>query len=69
MNVRTHLGAVACASLIGFTATMFGAAPALLPLAAAEESASTHRSVSAGTMQWGVFLYRLSTPWVRLLGV
>ena len=54
MNVRTHLGAVVCASLIGFTATMFGAAPALLPLAAAEESASTHRSVSAGTMQWGV---------------
>lgn len=54
MNVRTHLCAVACASLIGFTATMYGAAPALLPLAAAQESATTHRSVSAGTMHWGV---------------
>ncbi|WP_175935370.1 HtaA domain-containing protein [Corynebacterium sp. Marseille-P4321] len=54
MTLRQICSVVASVSLLGFSAALFSPGLVTSPIAAAQEPASTHRTVTSGTMDWGV---------------
>lgn len=54
MSIRYVCALATSASMIGLTATAFSPLPLSLPPATAQQQTASHRTVSAGTMDWGV---------------
>ena len=54
MSIRHVCALAASASMLGFTATAFSPLPFAPPSAIAQETTASHRTVSTGTMNWGV---------------